>query len=392
MRVRKETGSFYVRKNGSKTGSWSLYYQHWKENKKQQDLVEKLAYAEFGFRLDMNLEEARKRCKQLNSERRIDKDKIRLSAERVTELKLLDKVLFPPDYVEEFLEKLDTENFGSEMHLKKIISHFNFIQKVCVDLKLTSPAVYNQEAKRIFKYFMKKKISVNYAKRLISLLNRWGKFVARKHGMFFEECPTPRGRERSAIAEAQKTKSGKNSELGVRMVSDPLTPEILAGMKEHLSDEHYNWLYLAVWLGLRPEEIDSLKDKNTFKFQSKDGVQILSVYQSKLMSIEEDKRWKHIPLIFPEQKKCIEIIKSAIHKRPHSKTVRKYSKSDRINLYGGRNNFVDLCLDRNQNFVDVSAWMGHKDTSITFAKYKQRQIVRFNQVETKKKAKSFKIV
>lgn len=395
MKVRKETGSFYVRKNGSSTGSWSIYYQFYKDGKKQKpELVQKLAYPEFGFRLDMSLEEARARVKQLNAERKIDKDKIRKSAERVVELKLLDKTLFPPDAVNEFIELLEEENFGSEAHLKKTISRFNFIQKLAVELKLSSPAVYKESTKKIYKYFIKKKVSLNYSKTLISVLNRWGHFVSKRQGSYYEEVPVPKGRERSAIAEAQRTKVGKKSERGVRIKSDPLTPEILANMKDNVSEEHYNWLYLTVWLGLRPEEADSVKDENATKitYREEDKVYILSVYQSKLMSVPENERWKHIPLIFKEQKECLDIIKAKPIKRPHSKTVRKHSKSDKINLYGGRKNFVDLCLDRGQDFVDVSAWMGHTDTSITYEVYKQRQLVRYKPVEEKKKTKAFKIV
>lgn len=390
MQVRKDKGIFYVRKNGSSTGSWSLYYQFYKDKKRVSELVQKLAYPEFGFRLDMTLEEARKRAKQLNAERKIEKDKIRNSAERVVEIKILNKTLFPPEQVEAFVELLDEENFGSDIHLSKIRSHFNFIQRLCVDLKLSSPAVYRNESKKIYKYFLKKKISVNYAKRLISILNRWGKFVSKNNGSFYEEVLVPKGRERSAIAEAQRTKEGVNTELGVRTESAPLTPENLEKNKQNLSLDNYNWLYLSVWLGLRPEEVDSLKDPSNFQLKKIDGVLVLRVYQSKLMSIPEDQRWKNIPLIFTEQQKCVSIINEGLFKRPLTKTLRKYL-GEGVTLYGGRKNFVDLCLDRGQDFVDIAAWMGHKDTSITFKVYKNRETVRFKPVTEKKKNKGFRI-
>lgn len=402
MKVQKETGTFYARKNGSSTGSWSLYYRKYKNGKRlKPELVPKLAYPEFGFRPDMTLDEARARVKQLNAERRIDKDKVRKSAERAVELRLLDKVLFPEDHVSEFLEKLTEENFGSDEHLKKIISHFNFIQKMAIELKLSNPSVYRDESKKIYKYFIKKQVSLNYSKRLLSLLNRWGKHISRKHGTFFEDVPIPKGRERSAIAEAQQNKTPLSlkkktgtSERGVRTESDPLTPEILTSMKEKLSDEHYNWLYLTVWLGLRPEEADALKNPKSYRVKTdhENGITVISIYQSKLMTIPEPDRWKHIPLIFYEQEKCLEIIESRVFKRPHPKTIRKHSKNNKITTYGGRKNFVDLCLDRKQDFVDIAAWMGHKDTSITFKIYKQRQTVRFTPLDSNKKTSKLKIV
>jgi integrase len=389
---RKDKGNFYIKKNGSAAGTWALYYQCYQEGVKSQESVAKLAYEELGLRPDMTLEEARKRTKQLNSERRIDKDTIRRSSKRVVELKLIDKTLFPPEHVNAFIERLNDENFGSEEHLKKVFSHFNFIQKMLLELKITSPTEYRDESKRIYKYFVKKKVSVNYGCRLISLLNRWGKFISKNRGQYFEEVEAPKGREKAAIAEAQRSKSGKNSELGVRMTSDPLTPEILASMKSKVSEETYNWLYISVWLGLRPEEVDSIVNKKAVKvtYDHANKVNVVSIYQTKLMSIAEERRWKHIPLIFKEQKLCLDIIEKKNIHRPHPKTIRKHSGDDRITCYGGRKGFVDLCLDRNQDVNDISMWLGHKNSTITMNVYKQRQIVRFNPVE--KKQKGFKIV
>lgn len=389
---RKEKGIFYIKKNGSSTGSWTLYYQFYQEGIRSQESVSRLAYEELGFRSDMSLVDARSRAKQLNSERKIDKDKIRRSANRVIELKLIDKTLFPPELVNAFMERLSEENFGSDEHLKKIFSHFNFIQKMLLELKITSPSDYREESKRIYKYFVRKKVSVNYGNRLISLLNRWGKFISKIRGQFFEEVEAPKGREKAAIAESQRSKSGKNSELGVRMASDPLTPEILNSMKDKVSAETYNWLYLSVWLGLRPEEVDSVSNKKAVKITYDDinKVNVVSIYQSKLMSISEELRWKHIPLIFKEQDRCLDIIEKKNIHRPHPKTIRKHSGNDRITCYGGRKGFVDLCLDRNQEVTDISMWLGHKNSTITMNVYKQRQIVRFNPVE--KKQKGFKII
>ncbi len=389
----KATGIFYIKKDGSSTGRWNVYYQYYEDGKRRQEAVKRFAYPELGFRPEMNLDEAKARCKQLNSERKIEKDKIKKAADKVVELKILDETLFPKDQVQQFLEKLEDENFGSEAHFNKIISHFNFVQNMLIQLKMVNPTEYKDDAKRIYKYFFKQKISINYSKRLISILNRWGRYQAKLRGSYFEDVPTPRGRERSAIAEAQQTKHGVSSELGVRTESHPLTPEILTAMKEKVSEEQYNWLYLTVWLGLRPEEVDCLHNKENYKISTKNKTKILSIYQSKLMSIAESLRWKHIPLIFKEQGVTLEIIKSGVFKRPLSKIVRKYSGDNRITLYGGRKNFVDMCLDRGQNFVDIAAWMGHQNTTTTFKHYKARDIVRHSPVvEPKPNRRGFKVV
>ncbi len=56
-------------------------------------------------------------------------------------------------------QRLSEENFGSDEHLKKIFSHFNFIQKMLLELKITSSADYREESKRIYKYFVRNKVS-----------------------------------------------------------------------------------------------------------------------------------------------------------------------------------------------------------------------------------------
>src|SRR6202034_68025 len=99
--------------------------------------------------------------------------------------------------------------------------------------------------------------------------------------------------------------------------SEPLLPEKLELTKEKLKTENFNWLYLSVWLGLRPLEVDQLKNPELFRILTDtDNVRILWVYQTKLVSVPHRYRWKLIPLIFDEQKKCLEIIEANNFMRP----------------------------------------------------------------------------
>ncbi len=156
-----------------------------------------------------------------------------------------------------------------------------------------------------------------------------------------------------------------------------MTPEKLHRAKEKLNEAQYNWLYLSVWLGLRPNEIDQLiKDGHLKILRTQEGQSILWIYQTKLASIAPRYRWKLIPLIFSEQKKTVKIIKSGDFERPLVKTVKRYLGS-RIMLYGGRKGFTDLMLSRGQNFVDISQWMGHSTIQRTWGSYKSRRIVHY---------------
>ncbi len=133
-KVRKDKGWFYVRKN-RKPDSWSIYYQ-WFENEKQKtEKVDPYAYPEFGFRSDMTLVAARERVSRLNQERKLDKNAIRRSAANLTELRSLDKLLFPPKAISAFNELLESETYGSDQHLKRLKSHFYFVQKMMIHLQ-----------------------------------------------------------------------------------------------------------------------------------------------------------------------------------------------------------------------------------------------------------------
>lgn len=381
----KKTGSYYIM---VKQGTWYVYYQHYVEGKRKQEIVPKLAQKDLGFRPEMSVDDAKGRCKHLNSERCLLKEKIRLSAKRVTGLRSLDGTLFPPKMIEEFDRLLDEENFGSTVHLQKIRSHFEFVQTMCKALRIL-PIEYKPNAKKIYKYFIKRQISINYCSRIVSLLNRWGQFYCKTSGVYFDAVPVPRGIERSAIVEAQASKQGNgDTDLGVRVESLPLTPEDLQRAKDKFKVEQFNWLALSIWFGLRPNEVDGLKKQKNYRleFNKKKNIRVLSVYQSKLKSVSEPKRWKKIPILFTEQVECLDLIVSGAFARPLNKTVRKYVGRG-ITLYGGRKNFVDLMLAKGQSLDNISNWLGHKDISTTWRHYKDKTEINYTETDEVSKTK-----
>ncbi len=138
-----------------------------------------------------------------------------------------------------------------------------------------------------------------------------------------------------------------------------------------------------MWLGLRPIEVDSLKGKKWKLKKQKVGnrtVPVLSIYQSKVMGLPEDQRYKHIPILFAEQYECLELIKSQEFTRPHSKTVKKHLNSN-VTLYGGRKGFTDLMLSKEQKIEDISIWLGHTSIETTWKHYKDRKNIRFTDME-----------
>lgn len=70
--------------------------------------------------------------------------------------------------------------------------------------------------------------------------------------------PKPRGYDRRRLLEAyHDSNNGKTS--------DPINPKQLEEVKENFSLEQYNWIYLTVWLGLRPLEADPAPLRGTAK-------------------------------------------------------------------------------------------------------------------------------
>ena len=276
----KESGCYYVRKRKS---GYAVYHQSFHKGKKTDTMVERLAYPELGFRPDWTFEQARERCSILNKEKTLTQAKAREAASRVLELQSSNEILFPQERVSEFQKRLENENEGSELHLKKLGSHFLKIQKICTDLKLL-PHQYKDNEKLVYKWFAKNKVSLDYAQKLIGLMNRWGYFFSKADGRFFETIAPIKGISRENIREAHEGKTG------VRTESESITPELLSKYKSKLSDENYKFLFVLIWFGLRPKE---LVDLSKLEIKTNDDqMKFLVVYQSKLVSIEKSKRFK----------------------------------------------------------------------------------------------------
>ncbi len=68
----------------------------------------------------MSVIEAKARCSQLNKENTFIRNKIRIAAQRVTEIRTIDETLVPQALITSFQNLLADENFGTKTQLKKI--------------------------------------------------------------------------------------------------------------------------------------------------------------------------------------------------------------------------------------------------------------------------------
>lgn len=358
--------SFYVHKGRS---GWRLIEETWALGKKTQKTVPKQGYEPLGVRSDMSLEEVRAYIKTLNTSRSLQAQRIAKGARRMQESRIVASVFIPEDLEREFFKKIQEESFGGDKNNNRLLSHWKYIQIMITELQI-EPVEYGDRAKAFYKYFIEKKNSLDYVNKLIRILNMWGLFICKKRGQFFEAVKAPKGKIREMINDAYTESDNFIGE------SDPLTPELLTQAKDKFKvPGNYEWLWISTWFGLRPEEVDSLKDQAKWKVEHrKDKCPVLWVYQSKLTSIAKEKRWKGIPMLYPEQLEALKLIQDGIFKRPIHKTMRKTFKGF-VTLYGGRKNFQDMMLNKGHILEDISMWMGHQNIQTTWTKYRNRKRV-----------------
>ncbi len=107
--------------------------------------------------------------------------------------------------------------------------------------------------------------------------------------------------------------------------------------------------------------------------EAPNGRKILWVFQTKIVALPPEDRWKPIPILFDEQYFALKIITDQNFKRPIVRAIHQYIGKGH-DLYGGRKGFVDLMLSRNQSLENISIWMGHSTLDRTWRSYKNKRI------------------
>lgn len=360
----------------NKRRSWKLQYQsEVGSDRKINDIPEK-NMPSIGFSPDMSIEQARERRDQINAQEHLKRHEARRVKiiERLLTEEIEQEAFLPAPLVKEFeakslFHRLDTR--GAKRN--KIASHWRAAKRLLTYLKLPI-ADWSENAGLFYDYFTLNTFSLSYARKVLAMANRFGSFEARRSKLFFEPVPAPRGQEQQRIADAYFDTNGQGKE------SDPLTPEMLESKWSKLSHDQASWLFITVWFGLRPSEVDLLlkpSGPSTWYVTKDDsGTDILWVYQNKLKTIAREKRLKGIPVLFPQQVEALSLITTKTLSRPLAKTTRLHF-GGKVTLYGGRKNFTDLMLSLGQDFVHVSAWCGHTTVDRTLKSYKNKSIVNY---------------
>lgn len=358
--------AFTVYKSG-KLG-WRVVQREFIDGKRIATAVPKEAYSAIGFRADMTINEARERAKQLTKQKLVEDRKKVSAAKRVAHLKLVDSAYLPSLPVAKFEKHLEDLTMGMTDRLKTVLHHWSTVQKIIVHLELDPKDFYDSRYK-VYGYFMKQKFSLDYTGKLLRVFNLWGHFFSKYTNTFFQPIPKPNMNEAQRFVEAREDKKG------VRKEAKPLNDIDLKNQKstwEHAGlIDQWNWLFIALWFGLRPTEVDNLTNKKHWKIEQHNKTKVLMVYQTKLTGVAKDKRWKPIPVYFEEQKEALKLIEAGSFKRPLAKTVAKYI-GDGFDNYSPRKGFTDLMLEKGFNLEDISTFLGHSSIDTTWKHYKNK--------------------
>jgi integrase len=359
--------SFYVRKSGS--SKWIAVVQEYTHGKKTQRALTEEEYLVHGINRLWSIEEARQQIRRVNQSNKIEKRQKTRAAYRAHIQKVQTSLYIDEAVATKFVNEYLIENILSgdfeRAEKNKILSHWQAVQKILSVVQL-QPKDYGQNAGRFLNQFKKKAFSPDYCIKLLKIVNHYGEFCCQFHNQYYK----PVKFNRNQIQQIRDTYRLSRSYRGA---SDGLTPELLESKRALLSEENYRWLYVSVWLGLRPAEIRAIHDpKFGYKagYDRKNKVRFVQIYQAKLKSVAEEKRWKFIPIVVEEQE-CIEEYLKLPLKQPSNKVLRKvFGMSTRG--YAGRKNFTDLMLERGFSIEEVSAWLGHASIETTWKFYKAK--------------------
>jgi hypothetical protein len=329
------------------------------------------AYAALGFNPDMTVDQAKARAKQLNGQSGSESKRISNTARRVELMNTEARLYLSADDVSRFEAEIHDMYADNPYRLEITLRYWKAAQLAILELAVDVKD-FRAANRRFLNYFKKKSWSHDYIKRITRVLNLWGDCVSRYRGSRFDPIP------KLNSVQVQKINDLHFEADGVRLPAEPLPWIELRNAKDKFESEglgeHWNWMFIATWFGLRPLEVDNLKNPKFTEVRFDDHLKldVLWVYQSKLVAIEREKRWKPIPVYTKEQREALIVIRSGHYKRPLNKTLQRLL-GDGIQLSSPRKSFVDLFLDLNFDLVDISVFMGHQTLKMTRNRYKDRQ-------------------
>ena len=313
----------------AKRSKFRVFIEEWKPKRKIVT-VKSENYPTYNINHNMTYEQADSAAKEYNLKSKSQKNKDARAIAQIQQNSLLNSFSLPQYLVDDFITELRAEYKNNTDRLETLEQHWKASQQMIAKLQIDYTIFFNSRF-QIFEYYEKKCWSADYIKRITKISNRWGSFCARKKGTFFEPIPKIGIKIHDIVKKRELKKN-------IRRAAEPMKWSELRNLRTKFMNEEltlqWNWLYIGLFFGLRPSEIDSLKDKSKFRldFNKDNNVDVIFVYQNKLKNLAEARRWKVIPIVETEQLEAIQLIKSGEFKRPLNKTLKRLFETTGIDL------------------------------------------------------------
>lgn len=315
-------------------------------------------YKELGLQPEMDVTKAREvlRVGQEDLKKR-ERDRRRHEiTQRLTERREAKSIYLPDSVV---------DNFESQVikRLKIREPHWLVARDYVIKADL-HPEKWFEESTVFYALFEKDSRSPDYTRRILRVLNEYGWFYCKFFNRVWRNIPNPRGDWRARVYKAYKRKVLAS---GREIYVPRLDSEKLLVKESEFQPEEFNWLWVSLWFGLRPREINEYQEGQKWRVKiwhdKSIGKEVLTVFQSKI-----DDKPKHIPILYPEQQRASKMLQEAVFKQPFIGRVRRILDSP-VKLYSGRKGFVNLMDDRGHSLQEVSIWLGHENTETTLRYY-----------------------
>jgi len=346
---------------------WYAAWETYPGGQRRARSIAKSQYIRYGLTEKMSYEEARAVADQFNAadrKTRLEEKRMKILS-RIEESEKEDLLNMPPVFAEAFIkEKMDEALDKGQQ--KRIKSRWHAARKLVKELKIET-FEWSRRRKAVYQYFAQQALSPDYVRKIISLMNQWGEFLSDKQNRPFKPIPQPRGGDRQVILDAYE------DALKAPKDSLPISFDELKEAKKSMQLDHWKWVYVTLWFGLRPDEMRVLY-KGAFHYQIEEiqGVRQVVFYQPKKRRMAKAKRYKRVPILFPEQEEALKYIEQKEMAEPLPATMKRHFKK-RVHLYAGRKGFQDLMTGKGRSFFEIQDWLGHEDINRTWASYKNRQ-------------------
>lgn len=279
------------------------------------------------------------------------------------------------DLEKKFEESVLYRRFGrgiKNKHYLDLLQSWRVVKELLLTLNLPLEEVF-RSPELIYQKLADDQRSLGYTKKIIRVLNAWGDFQTPR----LLPIAKPSGYERERINDAFVLKCNAR---GTQTVSNAMTVGLLAKARRSKMRRHnYRWLFVAFYLGLRPNEVDSLSDPTKFEILEVSGRTVFKVYQSKLTKLRAADRWKLIPVELPQQRIALKYVQVGGLKRPSPTTIQKYLGKG-VWTYAGRKGFTNLVMEGGYDLKAASIMLGHKSITTTEKHYSNSLEVQMNRI------------